>query len=132
MKADERSIDPLEVMLQNARQGVSYIDGMDFAAFGEDPKTQHALAMTLIIIGEMSSRILKRNPQLVESRPNMPWRQMTGMRNRIAHDYDGVDFKIVWEIAKDSLPILVREIPKILRPLLDKYDPPKLPPTPDA
>lgn len=53
------------------------------------------------------------------------------MRNRIAHDYDSIDFRIVWDIGQDSLPALVREIPQILKPLLEKFDPPKLPPTPD-
>ena len=132
MNADQRCIDPLEVMLENAGQRVSYVDGMDFVAFCDDAKTQHALSMTLIIVGEMASRIMRRNPQFVDLHPEMPWQQMTGMRNRIAHDYDSIDIKIVWEIAQESLPALVREIPLILKPLLEKYDPPNLTPTPDS
>ena len=132
MNADQRCIDPLEVMLENAIRGVSYVDGMDFAAFQNDDKTQHAVAMTLIIVGEMASRIMRRNQKFVEDHLGMPWTKMTGMRNRIAHDYDSIDVKIVWEIAQDSLPALVREIPQILKPLIDKYDPPKPTPTPDA
>lgn len=76
MNADQRCIDPLEVMLENARRGVSYVDGMDFAAFQRDDKTQHALAMALIIVGEMASRITRRNPQFVEDHPEMPWRRL--------------------------------------------------------
>ncbi len=132
MNADQRCIDPLEVMLENAGQGVSYVDGMNFAAFCDDAKTQHALSMTLIIVGEMASRIMRRNPQFVDLHPEMPRQQMTGMRNRIAHDYDSIDIKIVWEIAQESLPALVRENPLILKPLLEKYDPPNLTPTPDS
>jgi uncharacterized protein with HEPN domain len=132
MNADQRCIDPLEVMLENAQLGVSFADSMDFAAFQNDDKTQHAVAMTLIIVGEMGSRIMRRNPQFTEDHPEMPWKQKTGMRNRIAHDYDSIDINVVWEIAQDSLPALVREIPKILKPLLDKYDLPKSKPAPDA
>jgi uncharacterized protein with HEPN domain len=132
MNADQRCIDPLEVMLENAQLGVSFADGMDFAAFQKDDKTQHALAMTLIIVGEMGARIMRRNPKFAEDHPEMPWKQMIGMRNRIAHDYDSIDINVVWEIAQGSLPALVREIPKILKPLLDKYDPPKPTPTPES
>ena len=132
MTEDERSIDHLEVMLENARQGMSLVEGMDLTEFLADGRTQLALAMVLVNIGEMASRVMRRNPGLVAQHPEMPWQQMTNMRNRIAHGYDRIDFNIVWDIARDSLPVLASEIPNVLRPLLETYDPPKPPRTPDA
>ena len=131
MTEDERSIDHLEVMLDSARQGTSLVEGMDLAEFLADDRTQLALSMVLVNIGEMASRVMRRNPGLVARHLEMPWQQMTNMRNRIAHGYDRIDFNIVWDIARDSLPVLVSEIPTVLKPLLEAFDPPKPPPTPD-
>ena len=123
MTEDERSIDHLEVMLENANLALSFVEGLDFAAFKADNKTPYAVAMTIVAIGEMSSRILQRNPELAERHPEVPWHQITGMRNRIAHDYNSIDLAVVWKIIQDSLPDLALRIPTILKPLLDKFDP---------
>ena len=125
MNEDERSIDHLEVMLEYARRGLSFVEGMDFAGFRADLRTQSAVAMALVMIGEMASRIIKRNAKLVARHPEMPWSQITGMRNRIAHEYDKIDIAVMWSVVHESLPALARQIPLVLKPLLDRYDPPK-------
>jgi uncharacterized protein with HEPN domain len=118
---DERSIDHLEQMLEHATLGLSFVEGLDIAAFRQDQMAQHALAMVLINIGEVTTKILRRNRKLVEDNPQMPWHLIIGMRNRIAHDYHSVDIDVVWQVAQDSLRDLLREIPPILKPLIDKY-----------
>ena len=78
--------------------------------FLDDPKTRDAVVMHFVVIGEVSSRIpedfKKENPQI-------PWSEMRGLRNRIAHDYFGVDYEIVWDIIQNNLASLAQQIREI-------------------
>jgi uncharacterized protein with HEPN domain len=84
-----------------------YVVGMDHDAFLADDKTVDAVVRNLEIIGEASRKM----PDDFKTRhPSVPWAQMAGLRNRVVHDYTGVDLEIVWEIVKTSLPELRKQL----------------------
>jgi len=80
-----------------------YVSGMTYDEFLEDTKTQDAVIRNIEIIGEATKRLSRR---IRDESPDVPWRQMAGSRDRLIHDYFGVNIDIVWQIADIELPRL--------------------------
>lgn len=66
--------------------------------------------MNLMIIGEASTKLLQECSEFTEKYPELPWRSMKGMRNRIAHGYFVIDMEIVWETVQIVLPQLLVQL----------------------
>lgn len=109
----ERTILHLDRMLEAASLIKSYVEGMKERKFLAEKKTQQAVAPNLIVIGESVSRIGQDDPDFFTRSPELPWRQMTGMRNRIAHGYFDLDMHVVWETAQNFVPELENRLPAI-------------------
>ena len=105
----------LEHMFESASRAVSYIDGFSLEDFLLDRRTQEAVAMNRINIGETATRLLRDHSELVGHYPPVRWRSMLAMRNRIAHGYTDLDFHVVWETVTTSLPDLLKVLPPIIR-----------------
>jgi Uncharacterized conserved protein len=90
-------------------------EGLNFAAFERDKRTQQAVVLNLLLIGEAASRISEGAPGFVAAHPEIPWAPMRGMRNRIAHGYFELDIKVVWDTVGSALPALSRQLPGLLR-----------------
>ena len=82
--------DYLQHMLEAARLAQNYVNGMSRADFLTDRRTQQAVVLNLITIGEVAARLLSEYPEIVAGAPNIPWRRMRGMRNRMAHGYSSL------------------------------------------
>ena len=88
-----------------------FVAGMSFEAFQTDDKTLSAVVRKLEIIGEATKRV----PDEVRlSHPNIPWREMAGMRDKLIHFYFGVDHQLVWKTVKERLPSIKPDIIRIL------------------
>jgi uncharacterized protein with HEPN domain len=88
----------------------SYTEDMDFDGFVEDPKTIDAVIRNLSIIGEAVRNLPE---QLKSEYPGIPWKEIVGMRNKVVHEYFGVDEEILWETAKKDLADFKKQIAKI-------------------
>lgn len=107
----ERSSEVLiQDILDSIRSIQLYTDEMSLQAFQEDPKTRDAVVMHFIVIGEASSRIPEDFKTI---HAQIPWNEMRGLRNRIAHDYFGIDYEIVWDIIQEKLESLAHQIREI-------------------
>lgn len=71
--------------------------------------------MNLVIIGEAAARIMDRHGKFAEAHTNVQWRDMRGMRNRMAHGYFDVDLDTVWETVRAALPELLKQLPPVRR-----------------
>ena len=89
----------------------SYVEGFDLEAFLQAPLHQDAVVRQLQIVGEASNKL---SDGLRDSTPSVPWRTIRGMRNRITHDYIGVDLRIVWKTVDESLPGLLQEVQQLI------------------
>jgi len=88
-----------------------FIAGMELEAFQTDDKTTSAVMRKLEIIGEA----VKQLPdEIRQKHPNIPWKEMAGMRDKLIHFYFGVDYHLVWKTITERLPQVKQEIQKVL------------------
>jgi len=81
----------------------SFVKDMDFEMFKEDDKTSSAVIRKFEIIGEATKKL----PNDIKSHnPNIPWREMAGMRDKLIHFYFGVKYELVWRTIKDIIPMI--------------------------
>ncbi len=91
-------------MLESVERIETYVGDYKKREFMADPKTQDAVIRQFEIMGEAAGQV---SANAVTDAP-VPWRAIVGMRNRLIHDYMGVDLEIVWKTVKDELPRLKR------------------------
>jgi len=101
----------LEDMLHSAKKIKGYTENYDFDTFISDEKTVDAVIRNFEIIGEASNRI---DLSFKGMHPDIEWQRIRGFRNRIVHDYMGIDYEIVWEIIVDYLDELITKLEKII------------------
>ena len=88
-----------------------YISGFDFTTFKRDYKTVDAVIRNFEIIGEASRNLPK---EIKEKYPKIPWEEMYYLRNKVSHEYHGIDYSIIWDVAINYLPENKVEIDRII------------------
>lgn len=99
-------------IIESARKIDRYRAGLSKSDFLIDGKTSDAVIRNLEIIGEAVRQLPS---EFKDSHTGIPWSQIAGLRNRIVHDYVGVDLELVWEIVENSLPDLTDRIAALLK-----------------
>lgn len=107
---ENRLPDYLEHIQQAAADACSFVEGLDKDAFLADKRTQQAVVMSLIIVGEAATKVMDAYTEFAQRHPEVPWRHMRGMRNRITHGYFDINLDLVWETVKTALPDLLRKL----------------------
>ena len=102
-------------MLTAANDARRFIDGMSKEDFLADKRTQQAVVMSLVIIGEAAASIMDKHSQFVADNSEIPWRGMRGMRNRVAHGYFDVNLDVVWDTTQTALPDLLLRLERLRR-----------------
>lgn len=113
MSGANRLSDYLVQMIQGARDARTFVDGLDREAFMADLRTQRAVAMSLMIVGDAAARVVTEHPGFTQTHPDIPWRSIRGMRNRIAHGYFDIDLDVVWRTVEAELPELIVQLDKV-------------------
>lgn len=105
----------LEDLLLAMNRIAEYIEGMSFIDFKRDYKTVDAVIRNFEIIGEAAKNI---SSEIKEKHTEVPWAEMYLLRNKVSHEYFGVDYEIIWDVASHYLPDNKTQIENIL--LLEK------------
>ena len=87
-----------------------YTKGLDYDSLLEDRKTVDAVVRNLEIIGEAANQMPQK---VVTQYPDIPWSKMISMRNKVIHEYSGVDLQILWQTIQEDLPVLKKSIEKV-------------------
>jgi uncharacterized protein with HEPN domain len=87
---------------------------MNFNGFKNDRKTINAVIRSIEVIGEASKKIPKN---IRERHPDIPWKKIAGMRDKLIHEYFGIDLEILWKVAKEEIKKLEPGIKQILNGL---------------
>ena len=77
-----------------------FIEGLDFDSFSQDAKTKAAVVRNLEVIGEAASMV---SEVTLYQYPLIEWKQMKSLRNKLIHQYFGVDYSIVWHVINDEI-----------------------------
>jgi len=108
----EEFLDYVEDIVEAMDDVMSFVGGLDYDDFVNDKKTAYAVTRAIEIIGEA----VKKIPDRVKKRySKIPWRRMAGMRDKLIHEYFGVDLKRVWNTVKKDIPKLKPMFEKILK-----------------
>jgi uncharacterized protein with HEPN domain len=117
---ENRLPDYLDHMRQAATDACAFAEGLSKADFLEDKRTQRAVIMSLIIIGEAATKVMDSYAEFTLTHTQVPWRDMRGMRNRIAHGYFDINLDVVWDTVQTALPELLKQIPPYATRMLTK------------
>ena len=94
-------------MLVAARMASEFATGLTYAQFERSHLHQNAIFKVLEIIGEAASRISDGTRQ---ANPEISWREIVGLRNRIVHGYSEIDIGIIWKVVHDDIPDLISQL----------------------
>lgn len=87
-----------------------YCGGMEYEDFKANEIVLEACVFNISQLGEVANKV---DTEFEKAHSEVPWRQIYGLRNRIVHDYEGVNLKLVWEIIRTDLP----EVKELLKAL---------------
>jgi len=114
MKHKLRLSDYLEHMQQAAALATSYVKALDKASFLQDKRTQQAVMMNLVILGEAAGNVVAVEPVFAQDHPEIPWRVIRATRNRMAHGYFDINLDVIWDTVQTALPALLQVLPRVI------------------
>ncbi len=104
-------LDYLKDIADAAEKIAQFIEGMTYGQFVTDAKTSFAVVRALEVIGEAAKQV----PSSIRTQyPEVPWQEMSGMRDKLVHDYFGVNLEVVWKTALEDVPNLGLQMQRIL------------------
>jgi len=108
----EEFLDYVEDIIGAMDDAMNFVEGMEYDDFVKDRKTIYAVIRAIEIIGEAIKKVPDR---VKEGYPQIPWKDMAGMRDKLIHEYFGVDLRRVWNTVKRDIPNLKPFFDKILK-----------------
>jgi len=100
----------LAEMREAAEKIRAYTSGMGEAAFLASGVTADAVSLNLLLIGEGAAQLTEATRRLESE---IPWRELIGLRHRVAHGYARIDLRVVWRIVQDDLPPLIERLDRL-------------------
>lgn len=117
MKTERTHVDYARDMLEYADKAERFLRGVTIEELQGDEQKALAVVRALEIIGEAAKHI---PPSLRNRHPDVPWRGIAGLRDKVAHGYFGVDLQVVWKTVREEIPLLREAVARMLRHLEQK------------
>lgn len=114
MSDSERTILFLKDMLSYSRDAILFCEGVDKDEFLQNKEKQYAIVRALEVVGEAAKGVPDSTRALAAE---VPWRQITGMRDKLIHHYFGVRLEEVWNVVEKDLPVLIPSLEALLSTL---------------
>jgi uncharacterized protein with HEPN domain len=106
-------------ILEAMQRIIAYTENLSYKQFLDDRLVQDAVLRNFQVIGEATKKV---STATRSTYPELPWREMAGMRNRIVHEYFGINQRVVWDVAVRDLPRLVPRVEEIIQQLAAEAD----------
>ncbi|MCE2398445.1 MAG: DUF86 domain-containing protein [Gemmatimonadetes bacterium] len=100
-------------MVLAARKAVSFTEGMSFADFAQDERTVFSATKAVEIVGEAAAQV---SEDARRENPDIPWRDIIAMRNRLVHAYFEINLELVWQTVRHDLPDLIARLEPLVPP----------------
>jgi uncharacterized protein with HEPN domain len=104
----------LQDMLSATNENINFTEGMSFQEFLRSIQTIKAVLFNLQLIGEASIKVPE---ELKQTYTEIPWKELRGLRNRVAHEYFDMNLEMIWVIVQEQLPILKPQLEELLNAL---------------
>lgn len=108
-KRDDQTL--LRHMLDSAREAQAFVEGKSRDDLSSDRLLALGVVKAIEVVGEAARGV---SHTMQAAHPDVAWREIVGMRNRLVHDYTEINFDIVWQVATTDLPMLVRQLEHIV------------------
>lgn len=118
--SENRLPDYIDHIKQAATDASSFVEGLGKDDFNADKRTQQAVIMNLIIIGEAATKVMDGYAEFALAHPDIPWRRMRNMRNRMAHGYFDINLDVVWDTVHEWLPELLKQLQVVRQKAVDE------------
>lgn len=119
MSDDRTNIDYVQDIVDELHRILKFTKKKSYESFSKDDKTIYAVIRSFEIIGEAAKKI----PQNITGEfPDIPWKRMSGMRDKLIHEYFGVDIKTLWKTIQKRVPETIPLAEKLLQELERKDD----------
>lgn len=106
----------LDDILDAAGKAIEFTHGFSFEEFVGDARTTFAVIRAFEILGEAAKKVPAATREMA---PHVPWQDIAGMRDKLIHAYHSVDLEVVWRAVREDLPIVVKDVTKVLQELDD-------------
>ena len=100
----------IDEMHQVAFETIEFTQGITKETFLKDLVLQRAIGMNLLMIGEITTRLMEEHRDFIDDFPDVPWQKIRGMRNRIAHGYMSINLDTVWDTVHGAIPDLLEKL----------------------
>jgi uncharacterized protein with HEPN domain len=97
-------------MISYGTESIKYVKGMTYEQFCEDERNVVYAVFNLSQLGEL---VKKLDKNIRDEYINIPWHELSGLRNRIVHDYDGIKLKIIWNVLNKEAPLVISNLKDI-------------------
>ena len=111
--------DFIEDVINAMNKALKFVEGVSYEEFAKDDKTIFAVIRAIEIIGEAVKNIPENTRK---EYPEIPWKGMAGMRDKVIHEYFGVDIKVVWDTVKKRIPEVKPLFERMLKDLEEKEE----------
>ena len=101
----------LEEMIQFGQEALAFTSDLDEASFNSDRRTFNATIHSIQLIGQAAAHVPE---EVREAHPEINWRQIVATRNRVVHEYMGIDSEIIWGIVQNDIPDLLTALRRLL------------------
>jgi uncharacterized protein with HEPN domain len=112
-----RDLDSSRDMVLAANRVLRYVENTSQQEFEQDLEKQDSVTYRILILGEASKRL---SAEFRDKHPNIPWRQIAGMRNMLVHEYDQVDLDVLWDVTQNSIPGLLEKLSSLVNLIKDE------------
>jgi uncharacterized protein with HEPN domain len=112
-------LDYINDILDVMTKAGEFVKGMSYEKFLQEAKTQFAVVRAIEIMGEATKNI----PTSVRKKhPKIPWREITGMRDKVVHEYFGLNLKVIWRTVKEDIPAVKPLFEKLREDYIHEYE----------